>query len=158
MDGSSVTYAGFWKRFAAFLIDAIILSIVEFIIILPGLAAFGIGVAGSFLSDEPADGAMLLVAAIGAYFLAILLSFIAGWLYYALFESSARGATPGKMALGIRVTDLSGTRISFGRATGRYFGKMLSSLILMIGYLMAAFTDRKQALHDILAGCLVVNA
>jgi uncharacterized RDD family membrane protein YckC len=61
------------------------------------------------------------------------------------------------MALGIRVTDLDGGRISFGRATGRYFGKILSGLILGIGFLMAAFTERKQALHDLLAGTLVVR-
>jgi len=61
------------------------------------------------------------------------------------------------MVLGIRVTDLNGNRISFGRATGRYFAKIVSSLTFMIGYIIAGFTDRKQALHDMIAGCLVVN-
>lgn len=72
-------------------------------------------------------------------------------------ESSAKQATLGKMALGIVVTDLEGARIGFGRATGRYFAKILSGLILGIGFLMAAFTERKQGLHDIIAGTLVVK-
>jgi uncharacterized RDD family membrane protein YckC len=74
-----------------------------------------------------------------------------------LMESSAKQATVGKMALGLVVTDLNGNRITFARATGRYFGKALSSLILHIGYLMAGFTPKKQALHDIIAECLVVK-
>jgi uncharacterized RDD family membrane protein YckC len=72
-------------------------------------------------------------------------------------ESSARQATLGKMALGIVVTDLDGNRIGFGRATGRYFAKILSALILLIGFIMAAFTQKKQGLHDIIAGTLVVK-
>jgi len=86
-----------------------------------------------------------------------LAGFAVWWLYYALMESSGRQATLGKMALGIKVVDRQGGRISFARATGRYFAKILSGLILMIGYLMAGFTSRKQALHDMVAGCLVVN-
>ena len=72
-------------------------------------------------------------------------------------ESSAKQATVGKMALGIIVTDLDGRRIGFGRATGRYFAKILSALTLGIGFLMAGFTERKQALHDMVASCLVVK-
>ena len=63
----------------------------------------------------------------------------------------------GKKALGIIVTDISGQRISFGRATGRYFAKQLSTIILLIGYIMAAFTEKKQALHDMMAGTLVIK-
>jgi Tfp pilus assembly major pilin PilA len=73
-------------------------------------------------------------------------------------QSSSRQATLGKMALGIKVTSAEGERISFLRATGRYFATILSGLILMIGYLLAAFTQRKQALHDMIAGTLVVRA
>ena len=80
-----------------------------------------------------------------------------GWLYYALQESSAAQATLGKRALGVRVTDLEGRRISFGRATGRLFAKIPSALILMIGFLMQPFTAKKQALHDIIAGTLVLK-
>jgi uncharacterized RDD family membrane protein YckC len=72
-------------------------------------------------------------------------------------ESSAWQATLGKKILGLKVTDLSGNRITFARASGRFFGKILSGMILGIGFLMAGFTARKQALHDILAGCLVLR-
>jgi uncharacterized RDD family membrane protein YckC len=82
---------------------------------------------------------------------------VGAWLYFALMESSPRGATVGKMALGLRVVDVQGQRISFMRATGRFFAKFISGLILMIGYLMVAFTDRKRGLHDIMAGTLVVK-
>lgn len=83
---------------------------------------------------------------------------VVSWLYFALLESSDKRATLGKMACGLIVTDLAGGRIGFGRATGRFFAKFLSSLILMIGYLMAAFTQRKQCLHDMIAGTLVLRA
>ena len=61
------------------------------------------------------------------------------------------------MALGLKVTDMEGNRISFGRATGRYFGKIISGMILYIGYIIAGFTEKKQALHDIMANCLVTR-
>lgn len=86
-----------------------------------------------------------------------LLGIIVGWLYHAWLESSTVQATPGKLALGIMVTDLEGGRISFGRASVRFFGMFVSAFIFLIGFLMVAFTRRKQALHDIIAGCLVVN-
>jgi len=82
---------------------------------------------------------------------------VAGWLYFAIMESSDHQATLGKMALGLVVTDLQGRQITFGRATGRYFGKILSAFIFCIGFMMAGFTERKQALHDMLAGALVVR-
>ena len=86
-----------------------------------------------------------------------LVSLFGGWLYYALMESSRFQGTLGKMAVQIKVTDLEGNRVSFGRATGRYFGKLVSALVLFIGYIMVAFTEKKQGLHDIMAGCLVVR-
>jgi uncharacterized RDD family membrane protein YckC len=133
-----VEYAGFWLRVAAIVIDGLVLSVVT----VP---------AGLSMSDFDGTGP-------GAFSPGLLtLSTVVQWLYYALLESSSKQATVGKMALGIRVTDLEGRRITFGRATGRYFGKFLSGLILGIGFLMAAFTERKQALHDLLAGTLVVR-
>lgn len=126
--GATTNYAGFWKRFVAYLIDGIILGIVAAIL------------------NASMDEAM--AGTVGA---------IIGWLYFAGMESSSRQATIGKSVLGIYVTDLNGNRISFLRATGRYLGKILSALILMIGYIMAAFTARKQALHDMLAGTLVLD-
>jgi len=86
-----------------------------------------------------------------------IISTVAQWLYFALMEASSNQGTLGKMAMGIKVTDTMGYPITFGRATGRYFGKILSGAILMIGYIMAAFTERKQALHDMMAGTLVVD-
>jgi len=79
-----------------------------------------------------------------------------GWLYFAILESTFQ-ATLGKRALGLKVTGIDGEPISFGRASLRYFGKILSAAILSIGFLMAAFTKKKQALHDILASCLVIR-
>ena len=160
MNGSP-SYAGFWKRFAAFLIDAILLTIVNFVILLPiiGMMGLGAGMSGgdmAFDPDNPESTGMLMAMLGGTFFASIAMA-VAGWLYFALMESSAKGGTLGKMALGIRVTDMRGNRISFGRATGRYFGKIVSGLILYIGFIMAGFTQQKQALHDIMASCLVVN-
>jgi hypothetical protein len=85
-------------------------------------------------------------------------SFIGPWLYAALFESSAMQATPGKKAIGLKVTDLQGNRISFGRATGRYFAEWITGMTLFVGYVMVAFTQKRQSLHDMIAGTVVVPA
>jgi len=134
-------YAGFWKRFLAAFIDGILVNAVAFV---AGFA-LGFGVASSGGGVE------------GLEAVANLIGIVVGWAYYAAMESSTMQATLGKMALGIKVTDLNGDRISFGRATGRHFGKIISGAICLIGFIMAAFTEKKQALHDIMAGCLVVN-
>ena len=89
--------------------------------------------------------------------LAIVLTILVVWLYFAFFESSAWQATPGKRILRLYVTDMQGRPVSFGRATIRYFGKMISGLTFMVGYVLAGFTEKKQALHDIIAGCLVMR-
>ena len=136
-------YAGFWKRFAAFILDYTI------VVVLAMMAGAVIGLVYGAGAGAPTDDA---ASGLGA-----MAGFLVWWLYYALMESSATQATLGKMALGIRVVDREGNAVSFGRATGRNLAKFLSGLILMIGYLMAGFTSRKQALHDIVAGCLVVN-
>jgi len=81
----------------------------------------------------------------------------AEWVYFSAFQSSARQATPGQMLLGVRVTGLDGGRIGFGRATGRYFASWLSAAILLIGFIMGAFTERKQTLHDMIASTLVLR-
>ncbi len=85
------------------------------------------------------------------------ISLLIDWLFYSLFESSSWQATPGKKLLQLKVTDLYGNRIGFGKATGRYFAKLLSGLILGIGFIMVAFTEKKQGLHDMMAGTLVVK-
>ena len=86
-----------------------------------------------------------------------IIGVISGWIYFATLESSSKQATLGKMFLRIHVTDVSGKPLSFGRATGRYFAKFLSALPLGAGFLMAGFTKKKQALHDIVIGSLVVE-
>ena len=142
-----VQYAGFWRRFAAALIDGLITAPVSFVIQL----AFGVSPFSGDLATQ-LDAPGWLVRYTGANTLAIVLA----WLYSALMESSRYQATLGKMALGIAVTDMNGRRISFARATGRHFGKWVSSLILCIGHFMIAFTQKKQGLHDIMADSLVV--
>ncbi len=87
-----------------------------------------------------------------------LLSVVIGWLYFALMESSERGATVGKMAMGLRVVTNDGKRLSFMNATGRYFAKILSAIILCIGFIMIGFTERKRGLHDMIASTLVIKA
>ena len=84
-----------------------------------------------------------------------MVTIAASWLYEALMESSSYQATLGKMIFGMKVTDLYGNRISFARAMGRHFAKFLSGMILCIGFIMVGLTERKQGLHDLLAGTLV---
>jgi len=106
------------------------------------------------------DGIILSIVAriLGLEYTYGLLYTAITWLYFAGLESSSLQATPGKLALGIKVTNGTGGRLSFARATGRHFAKIVSAIILFIGYLMALWTERKQALHDIIADCLVVNS
>ncbi len=136
-----MNYAGFWTRLLAHIIDTIILQI---------CASVAGGVIGGIYGA--AGG-----SAEGAGILGFLLGSLGGWLYYALMESSPKQATIGKMAMGIYVADLDGGKITFATATGRYFAKILSGLILLIGYIMAAFTEKKQALHDQMAGTVVLK-
>lgn len=144
-----VIYAGFVRRWAAFLLDGLILGAINLVLIVVLALAFGLSIL--HLGGQPnpdADAWLLLIYP---------LCFAVALLYYALQESSAQQATLGKRALGIKVTDLKGRRISRGNAVGRWFAAALSYLTLYIGFLMAAFTERKQALHDMVAGTLVVD-
>ena len=149
----AVAYAGFWLRFVAFIIDQLLLYFVGMILFLPFAASMGMR---GMMMGRPRD-VQALFPMIHAMLRLALLRLVIHWLYYSLLESSAWQATLGKKALGLEVTDLDGNRISFGRATGRFFAKIISSLILFIGYIMAGFTEKKQALHDILAGTLVIR-
>lgn len=146
-----VTYAGFWLRFVALIIDAIIVDLALGIPIAIIFGAMGISVATMGRPEE------MMGAFFGVFALVEVVAIVAVWLYYALMESSSWQATLGKKALGLYVTDMNGQRITFGRATGRYFGKIISGIILLIGYIMAGFTEKKQALHDMMAGCLVLR-
>ncbi|HSM84723.1 MAG TPA: RDD family protein [Candidatus Limnocylindrales bacterium] len=149
-------YGGFWIRFVAIVIDTIVVRIAAWpLIALFGLAGMGHMIA---MNDGVEAGDMPAVAGIIAASLAIVpLLICLHWLYEALLTSSQLQATLGKKALGLKVTDEAGNRISFARASGRYFAKFLSAIFL-IGYIMAAFTDRKRALHDMIAGTLVIKA
>ncbi len=153
-----VRYAGFWLRFVAYIIDDLILGFIGFFIALPFIgsivfSAFRIADAGKH-NESVFFG---IAGIIGAVIMWTIISIIAGWLYYALMEASKTQGTLGKMALGLKVTDMDGNKVSFGRATGRYFGKIISGLIFMIGYILAGLTEKKQALHDLIADCLVVR-
>jgi uncharacterized RDD family membrane protein YckC/Tfp pilus assembly major pilin PilA len=140
-------HAGFWRRVAAYIIDWFItvpgLLAIEFIWVFPQVFA------GANGSDAPFP--------VGRFLLFYLLAIVITWLYFAICEASKWQATPGKLAMGLRVTDEYGRRIGFGRATGRFFGKFVSGLIMDVGYMMAGFTARKQGLHDMMAGCCVVR-
>jgi uncharacterized RDD family membrane protein YckC len=131
-----VRFAGFWRRVVAALFDSLIIELITFAIVF---------VLVFIPSAQP------FLQAISS-----VLSLIIFLVYFTIFEGSSKQATPGKMILGIAVTDLGGQRISYLQALGRTAGKFISSIILGIGYLMAAFTQNKQALHDKMASCLVV--
>jgi uncharacterized RDD family membrane protein YckC len=145
---SRVVYAGFWRRAAAYLLDSILLGFtVGVIVIGPLMEHAGLS----------ADNPWVLLTGSSQQVIAVqLLMIMVFGLYWAAMESSPWQATFGKRILKLAVTDLAGKRISFMRATGRYFGKILSS-VFFIGFLIAAFTEKKQALHDILASTLVVR-
>ncbi|MBX9695642.1 MAG: RDD family protein [Cyanobacteria bacterium] len=136
--------AGFWLRAVAFLIDAITAFIVYLFV------CFSTGALGATLFGQEA-------VVSSAQNIAFALQFIVPWLYFAIMESSEMQATLGKRALGLKVTDINGNRLSFARATGRHFGKVLSALMLGIGFLMIAFTPRRQGLHDVIADTSVVK-
>lgn len=133
-----IGYGGFWIRVGAYLIDFIVLFIPLLIlsVVLRTLAPTG-GLSVDLMEN--------------------LFSMMVWWLYYAGLHSSEWQASVGKRALGLKVVDEDGKRISFARATGRYFAGILSALPLGFGYLMVAFTQRKQGLHDFIAGTMVVR-
>jgi uncharacterized RDD family membrane protein YckC len=139
----AAAYAGFWRRVLALIIDYCIIMFVVFVIAF--IIGFAAAFSGAITSSEQAE-------TYGQWF-----GIICFWLYYALMESSKMQATLGKRALGIKVYTEEGQRLSFGRATARHFGKILSGLILGIGFIMAAFTEKKQALHDIMAKTVLVK-
>jgi len=142
-------YAGFWRRLAAFAIDHLI------VIAAFAAAVFGVGVAYVLLSGDMERAVSRYLDL--AYFAVKPLSVVVIWLYYAILECGAHQATLGKRVLAIKVTDLAGERVGFWRSFGRQAGKVVSTAILGLGFVLAAFTRRKQALHDLFARCLVVR-
>jgi len=146
VQGGDVVYAGFWKRVAAYIVDYLILMVVSLVV----GAIFSVMTIGAASSGSQA-------AAVASQLISGLVTFVLTAGYYAWFHASAGGATPGKMAIGIKVVRLQGERISIARAIGRYFASILSAVLLCVGYIMAAFTERKQGLHDIICDTVVVD-
>lgn len=141
-------HGGFWRRFAAYSLDSLILGI-------PFAIVFGtlvwMNVRAAFSGEAPGGMIMLLS------FLFYVAAIVASWLYFAKFESGASQATPGKRMMGLKVVNDRGERISFGRASGRFFGKIVTNLIPFgIGWMLAGWTGRKQAIHDMMASTCVV--
>jgi uncharacterized RDD family membrane protein YckC len=153
-----VVYAGFWLRFLALLIDNVVLGLGLILILIPLIFLTGLHeLLGQFHPDEELNDAGVFML-MGFVFLLATASLVVTWLYHALMESSEWQATLGKKALGLVVTDMAGQRVSFARSTGRHFGKIITNMVpVFIGYIMAGFTAKKQALHDMLAGCLVLR-
>jgi len=123
-----IGYGGFWLRVIAAIIDAVIVSAIS--AVLGVLSAMALWVPGAFVTS---------------------------WLYEALMTASRHRATLGKLAVGLKVTDHAGHQLSFARSTGRYFAKYVSLVLLCIGFIMVAFSERKRGLHDLLAGTLVLK-
>ena len=138
-----VKYAGFWQRFAAAFIDGFVVCLFS----LPVM--FFCGVAIAFLS-KPLQGVVSM--------LSYLLFYVVSAVYYSMMESGERSATYGKIALGLKVYDVDGNRISKGRGFARWISHLASYLTLYIGFLIQPFTERKQALHDMIAGTIVVDS
>jgi uncharacterized RDD family membrane protein YckC len=136
-------HAGFWKRLVATIIDGFAVMFLALVLgLFLGLCVFLVGL------DLESKGVGLILEIFGT---------LLGPLYFILMEASSTQSTLGKLAMGIFVCDANGNRLTIGRAALRYFSKILSALILGIGFLMAAFTENKQALHDKIANCYVMS-
>jgi len=158
VEASATNYAGFWLRLVAAILDNIILAvpaaplaILMFASALPGLAL------------ARGNPALLVATFLPRIVLLVILLLAMKWLYWALMESSSWQATLGKKALGLYVTDLEGNRVSFGKASGRFWsGRGLSmvplgNLYYLVDCICCGFTEKKQAVHDMIAGCLVMR-
>jgi uncharacterized RDD family membrane protein YckC len=152
-----LVYAGFWPRFLAHLIDLILLGIVlvvvAFVFMFVGTVPSLCFAPGQTLGSNPVVVPIVVLLEL----LILVASFVGIWFYHAWFDSSRWQGTPGKRLLNLRVTSMTGERISFWHASGRFFGKVLATLPFFIGYLTALFTERKQALHDLIASTLVIK-
>ena len=153
-------------RFVAIIIDNLVLG-VPFVFL---FFLFFAGTIPEFVRSaqtnpqDPQFVARMMMTFLPRIFLLMIIGAVASWLYWALMESSSWQATLGKKALGLYVTDLAGNRVSFGKASGRFWsGKGLGMvpyigpLYRLVDCILAGFTERKQALHDMIAGCLVLR-
>lgn len=134
-------YASPWKRLAALAMDVILLNLAIFILFY---------LIGSFVSPHVAASEEFGSRING-------IGFLLSWMYFAFMESSDKQATIGKSLMGLIVTDENGDRVTFARATGRFWGRFISVMIIFIGFIMAFFTQKRQTLHDIMAGCFVLD-
>lgn len=151
--GGEVVYAGFWKRFAAYVIDALLVTMAFYVVFVVILLAGGVGLGGlmNLSGDAVAPGLLMLMG------LAYLTYPLISGFYYVLMETSGHQATLGKMAVGIKVTDGRGHRLQRGNGLGRWTSHLLCYFTLYIGYIMAGLTERKRGLHDMVADTLVVD-
>lgn len=141
-------YAGFWFRVIAAIVDGIISQIGAIIVVIPLAFVLGASMAGTSSQRE--------IEAAGEAF-GMIMGILIPWLYFTVSESSSWQATLGKKMFGLKVTDMAGNKIGFGKANARYWSKIISAIILLVGFLMVAFTKQKQGLHDIIAGTLVIK-
>ena len=153
------SYAGFWLRVVAAIVDGIILGIPL------GMIGFALIISAVPFIAHTQDPMAVVATILPRIFFLLVIYLVATWLYWALMESSSWQATLGKKALGLRVTDLAGARPTFGRASGRFFAgrgigcvPSIGGLYFLIDCIMAGFTEKKQALHDIIASCLVIRS
>jgi uncharacterized RDD family membrane protein YckC len=151
-------FAGFWLRLVAYVIDSL-LTVAGFVVIaLLVVAVVGVGFFKNTFQNSDTPDDFFTAAIVSVILIGCVAVIVATWLYYASMESSSHQGTLGKIALGLIVTDLQGRRITFGRASGRFFAKIVTGLIpFYIGFIMAGFTEKKQALHDMIASCLVLR-
>jgi uncharacterized RDD family membrane protein YckC len=156
---AALPFAGFWERVGAYLIDGLILGIPFGALAIVLVLTFGgFSVLLHRRSADPDAAAAVAGPAVMLFFLAMMGFLVVQWLYFAGMESSERQATFGKSVMSLRVANYDGQRISFGHATGRFFAKIVSGMVpFAIGYIMAAFTEKKQALHDFIAGTVVLR-
>jgi uncharacterized RDD family membrane protein YckC len=149
-------YGGFWIRLLAHIIDHFVVGLVAgplyFMLVFPSIMRIM-----NEAKDNGEPSPEVVVSIVGSMAMFIVIVFVGQWLYEALLTSSSWQGTIGKRVLRLKVTDENGNRIGFGRATGRFFAKIISGLIMWIGFIMIGFTDRKRGLHDMLAGTLVMK-
>lgn len=151
-------YAGFWLRFLAAIIDSLVLGVPL------GIIAFLLIASAIPFLAHAQDPMTVLATILPRILFLVVIYLVASWLYWGLMESSSWQATLGKKAIGLWVTDLAGNRPTFGRASGRFFAgrgigfvPSIGGLYFLIDCIMAGFTEKKQALHDMIASCLVVR-
>lgn len=156
----NTNYAGFWLRFVAIIIDGIIIGVVQAFVIVPILAAIGFSAFSTMESmdmNDPGEAAGMFGALMAMMGTTWILSIAIQVIYFTVMESSKTQATVGKMALGLKVTDVNGNKLDFTKALIRNLGRILSNMTMLIGYIIAGFTAKKQALHDFIAGTIVVK-